>query len=339
MDVKQLHITNGDSVVASLEGSSIQGHALPWRDPMHHGPFPADLDLDAVSDVRAEYLAGASNSIEGVKREFNLRNDRLRTASQYDEVVLWFEHDLLDQLQILQLLDWFSNAEMGTTALTMICIDTFPELPGFRGLGQLSGMQLETLMPQREPVTSAQLQLATTAWRCFRSRNPNHLEKLLHSTTSALPFLSKAIQRHLQEYPWTSDGLTRTERQILKLVSSGVVNPKQVFVQNMDLEDALYIGDWTTYRIIARLCNLNTPMLFCMPHDSFLYPPEHDITQELFQQQTLSLTDAGRKVLAGKHHTGALIDRNEWLGGVHIKSDEPRWMWDEAASQLTLVTR
>lgn len=337
MDVKQLHITNGDTVVTSLEDSSIQGDALPWRDPMHHGPFPADLDLDAVCDIRAEYFAGAGKFIDSVKHEFDLRNNRLRTASQYDEVVLWFEHDLLDQLQILQLLDWFSDAEMGTTALTMICIDTFPELPGFRGLGQLSGSQLETLAPQREPVTSAQLQLAKTAWKCFRSENPNDLQKLIRSDTSALPFLSKAIQRHLQEYAWTSDGLTRTERQILKLVSTGVVNPEQVFVQNMDLENALYIGDWLTYRIIARLCNLNTPLLSCTPHESFRYPPEHDLTQDLFQQQALSLTDAGREVLAGKRNASALINRNEWLGGVHINSDEPIWMWDNAASRLTLV--
>ena len=339
MKTKQLHVTNGDSVAALIEKSSIQGDVLPWRDPMHSGPFPADLNLDEISNVRAEYLAGAGTTVDSVKRDFRLRNDCLRTAPQYDEVVLWFEHDLLDQLQILQLLDWFNNADIGTTALTMICIDQFPETPGFRGLGQLSSEQLETLLPARAPVASAQLQLATSAWEYFRSTNPQHLEKLIRSDTTALPFLGKAIQRHFQEYAWTSDGLTRTERQILSLVSSGVIKPGQVFIGNMNLEDVLYMGDWTTYRIIASLCDLNTPLLSCAPDGTFNYPPQHNLTPEVFQQQTLSLTDAGSEVLAGTRNASSLINRNEWLGGVHIKSDAPKWMWDDSTSRLIFVTR
>jgi len=338
METKQLHITNGDSVVSVLKQSSVQGELLPWRDPMHHGPFPANLDLDACSDIRADYLAGNATNADSIRRDFQTRNDRLRTAIQYDEVVLWFEHDLLDQLQILQLLDWFSKIDLTTTALSMICIDHFPELPDFRGLGQLNGEQLEGLLPTRAPVTKDQLQLAATAWDCFRSENPERLENILHTDTSALPFLHKAIQRHLREYPWTHDGLTLTERQILQLVSSGVSNPGKLFVMNMELESVLYIGDWSTYRIIASLCNMKTPLLHCAPHSSFCYPPEHDVAQDAFRQQRLSISDAGHKVLAGESNARSLVKRNEWLGGVHISSDQPMWMWDEAASRLKLVS-
>jgi hypothetical protein len=32
--------------------------------------------------------------------------------------------------------------------------------------------------------------------------------------TESLPFLAAALRRHLEEFPWTTDGLSRTERQI-----------------------------------------------------------------------------------------------------------------------------
>src|SRR5262245_408921 len=164
-----LHITNGDSAANVLKETGLGGDTLPWRDPMHHGPFPAGLDLDAVSDVRARYLAAPFASHEDVARDLRLRNEHLRAAARYREVVLWFEHDLLDQLQLLQLLDWFSGRELGSATLTMICIDRFPAVEPFRGLGQLSHEQIASLYPSRQVVSQAQLDLARAGWAAFRS--------------------------------------------------------------------------------------------------------------------------------------------------------------------------
>lgn len=265
-----------------------------------------------------------------------MRNDHLRAAPKYDEVVLWFEHDLLDQLQVLELLNWFEGAGIGSTELTMICINQFPGFDKFRGIGQLNCEQMETLLPKRSPVTHEQMQLAKSAWAAFRSDDPRNLENLVDTDTSALPFLKAALQRHLQEYPWVRYGLTRTERQILTVVASGVVKPGRVFVENMELEEFLYIGDWPTYQVIANLSQLAKPMLMCAPSGRFRHPPEKDLTPEEFQQQELSLTDEGREVLLGTRHARTPITRDEWLGGVHLTSDKPMWAWDDTATHLAL---
>src|ERR1700722_2405320 len=173
-----LHITNGDHAGDLLKASGIGGDVLPWRDPMHHGPFPEDLDLDAVSDVRARYLAGDGDEA-AVQSSFRQRNDALRAACDYAEVILWFEHDLLDQLQILQLLDWFAGADLGSTRLTMICIDRFPDVVPFRGLGQLTAAQIASLLPSRVPVTPVQLAQGREGWAAFRSTDPTTLLQFL----------------------------------------------------------------------------------------------------------------------------------------------------------------
>lgn len=43
--------------------------------------------------------------------------------------------------------------------------------------------------------------VATKAWAAYRSPDPRALEALLKTDTPALPFLGRAVARHLQEFP------------------------------------------------------------------------------------------------------------------------------------------
>src|SRR5215813_4955223 len=113
-----LHITNGASVGASLGQSGLPGAVLAWQDVLHEGPVPTDLALDELRPVRARFLADAYNvRYEDTLAELAARDTVLASCANEDEVVLWFEHDLYDQLQLLQILDWFANSEPGTMQL------------------------------------------------------------------------------------------------------------------------------------------------------------------------------------------------------------------------------
>ena len=105
------HITNGESVVMSLRDSGLAGDVLAWRDALHEGPVPAGLALEQLSVVRAGFLTQAGLSVPGedVAASFRQRDASLKSTYSHDEIVLWFEHDLYDQLQLLQLLSWFSR--------------------------------------------------------------------------------------------------------------------------------------------------------------------------------------------------------------------------------------
>ncbi|MGI9477464.1 MAG: hypothetical protein ACR2PI_12225 [Hyphomicrobiaceae bacterium] len=219
----------------------------------------------------------------------------------------------------------------------MVCIDKFDGIANFRGLGELSPQQIATLEGRRLPVSDEQLQLAVAGWCAFRSDDPRDLERFITGDLSALPFLGKALRRHLQEYPWRHDGLTRTERQIARLVGDGITAPGRVFVGNMDLEDALFLGDWSTFRQIDTLCRASEPLLRCAPGPDFQFPPGLSITQEAFRAQRLELTDHGRRVLAGEVSAHGSITRDLWLGGVHLQSGQPMWTWDDVAGRLRPV--
>lgn len=333
-----LHITNGDGAANILKQCGLEGDVLPWRDPMHHGPFPEGHSHSALSKIRAAYLCGPGIDRNETERGFQLRDDHLRAAPQYNRVILWFEHDLLDQLQILQLLDWLSQINLGDTILELICVNQFDGIEQFRGIGQLNAQQMAALYTQRRPITPDQIDLAQTGWAAFCSANPQNLVQFIKSDLTALPFLQNALHRHLEEYPARQNGLTRTERQILQLVAGGICSPEQVFIQNMDFENYLYIGDWKTYGHIALLCAGPRPLLTCQQGETkntlFRFPPEISPMSETFRNQRLQLTQAGEEVLAGARSAFDLIKRDQWLGGVHLNSNEPMWCWDEAEQNL-----
>lgn len=332
--MKRLHITNGDSAADLIKASGLDGKVLPWRDPMHHGPFGAGLTLAEQSRLRASYLSDPTGDQRQAEQAFLSRDNQLRAFAKFDEVVLWFEHDLLDQLQILQLLDWFHGNGRGQTQLSLICIHAFDGVPRFRGLGELTPVQVASLFPNRATVSDAQLTLAVAGWKAFCASDPRDLTAFLTGDLTALPFLRAALARHLEEYPARATGLTRTELQILRLVDQGVTSPGQIFLKNMDCETALYIGDERTFATIEQLCFAREPLLAKADASSFVARSVARDRQAYLAQQ-LTLTNVGAAVLTEARDAFSAITRDTWLGGVHIKSGPNMWTWDGARGGLT----
>src|ERR1051326_8074651 len=105
-----LHITNGDSAAAGIRETGVPGEVLSWMDVLHEGPVPADLALEELRSVRAQFIASCGwTSFEEAVGLFSRRDQMLADSLGQEEVVLWFEHDLYDQLQLIQILDWFAQ--------------------------------------------------------------------------------------------------------------------------------------------------------------------------------------------------------------------------------------
>jgi len=313
-----LHITNGDSVVGTFRQVKFPGAYLSWLDVLHDGPVPQTATLSELSDVRAQALAGfGGGSYEKIRAGFAARDQTLENFRQHEEVVLWFEHDLFDQLQLIQLLDWFAQQELGKVKLALIQIDSYPGVKPFYGLGQLSGPQLARLFPTRNAVTSAHLAAAREAWQAFRASDPAALLECARQKFPAMPFLAAALQRFLEEYPWTSDGLSRTERQVLQAAAAGKRKKVEICQESCKQEDVPW-GDASVYLRMEWLASGGKPALATAQKDEY------------------SITDHGRQLLAGQADWITLRGGVDiWLGGVHLTGEQPQWRWD--ANTKTLV--
>jgi hypothetical protein len=316
-----LHVTNGDSAAERIRAAGVEGEILPWRDVLHDGPVPAGLPLEQLSGVRAEFIASRGwDGADEVRRSFAERDRTLAAAVDEGEVVLWFEHDLYDQLQLIQLLDWF--ADHPHLRLTLVNPAEY--------LGMMDAARARALFDGRRDVTAGQVALAQRAWDAFRADDPRPIERVIDDAGAReLPHLGAALRRLLQEYPAVRDGLSRSERQALRAFADGPRPLRDAYpAAHHDVEDAIWLGDWGFASIVDALAVGSTPLL---AYEGDAADAED---RDGGMDRRAALTDAGRQVLAGLADAVWMNGIDRWIGGVYLLGRDIRWRWDDELERI-----
>lgn len=334
-----LHVTNGDIAAESLVRSGLEGTSLPWRDLLHDGPVPADDDRAIFQRTRTAFIVGLDWASEpSVAAQFVTRDAKLDAVDADDEVVLWFEPDLYDQLQLLQVLARLARrpAEQ-RPQVTIVPADTY--------LGPLDAEEYPPLYHERRDIGPTEFAQALTAWTAFTANTPHALQevsvRLAHEIGAhryaadhelCLPYLAAALRRQLEEYPDTRMGLGRTERQLCEELAHGPMTLSSLYMKNQSAEAWVWLGDSTCAWYLERLSGGAHPVI---AHDdgSALTDPVTRRDAHAFWQRTAQLTPFGRDVVLGRadyvHANG--IDR--WIGGVHCTTAS-HWRWDAQHGRL-----
>jgi hypothetical protein len=326
-----LHIHNGDSTAGTAKHFGIPGKHFAFREALIDGPTPSGLYGHEWIRLRAEFLSNTYEpNREQVRSDLVKQDTALREFSDHDEVILWFEHDLFCQVNLVYLLDWFSRQELGRTRLSLICIGEFPGKPDFRGLGELSGDQLATLLGVRHEVTGAELKVGSNAWQAYCAPDPLNIAKLLEQDTSPLPYLKNALLLHLMRFPSVRNGLGRVENSALELISSGSSTFGSLFPRLVAKEPRFGFGDVQIQSWLWKLIAARVPLLSVGNLDTNDAPARF----RGFGSAMFEITEAGNRVITG---ASDFIEENgldAWLGGVHLKDDAPIWRWDEDRREL-----
>jgi hypothetical protein len=284
-----LHVTNGESTAITLRQTSLDGDVLPWRDVLNEGP----LLREGFNAARAAFLSASGWGDEHqLLQGFEDRDKQLAGA---DDLVLWFEHDLYDQLQLLQVLTLIEGRDA-----ELINVDRY--------LGPMTAPELEALWPERRAVTDELVELGRTGWAAVTAPDPTVIETLLDRDTSALPFLAAALRRFLEELP-DEQGLSRSERQMLELLVERARTPFELFLASQEREEAHFDGDIWFFQRLA------------------------DLQPLVVVDGEAAVTDAGREVLAGTADRVELLGIDRWLGGTHLRSDN-LWRWDRTEEKV-----
>lgn len=144
----------------------------------------------------------------------------------------------------------------------LICVDAFPGIEPFHGLGQLSPEQLASVVDRCQPMTLDQFVFAERVDRAFALQDRDAFKALSGSTDAPIPWVPAAVARWLEELPDIMTGLGRLEQLALAEIRSGDKTPVEIF-SAVSLKDTppQYWGDITLWAKINALADRDPPLV------------------------------------------------------------------------------
>jgi len=258
-----LHITSGDCAGESLGQAGLPGDLLVWNDILYDGPRESGWPTGEGLTARAMFLerqTGGGMTREQVLQTLRTQYQRLAAATSYRQLVLWFDACLFDQSMLAHILVLLHDLQ--GPSVELLCVDSFPGIEPFNGLGQLQPTQLASLYDERRVVTKAQFQFAEIADQAFAGHDLKRLADLAKMTTAPLPWVPAAAARLLAEQPDSRTGLGRLEYLALEAIRRGSQTPGEIF-SAVAAEDTppQYWGDITLWAKINSLADRNPPLV------------------------------------------------------------------------------
>ena len=337
-----LHVTNGDSAAQGLARSGLPGDILAWRDVLHDGPVPADDDREAFWRARAQFIAERRWATEqAVVEDFSSRDARLDGLTAKDAIVLWFEPDLFDQLQLIQVLSRLAQRPPGERPPLFIA-------PADLMLGSLEPQKFRPLYEARRAIVDEDLAQGRAAWCAFTSPTPDALVALVAQRDrergartyagddrTRLPHLTAALRRVLEEFPDTETGLSRSERQICEALAPGTTTLAKLYQASHHASESWsWLGDWSFAWYVQRLSDTAQPLVTHV-NGTRVLAPVAAAEAKAFWERSVMLTPFGSNVVRARADAVSANGIDRWIGGTHLLTAR-HWRWD-AGQQRTVA--
>ncbi len=257
------HITSGDIAGGNLAKAGLPGEVFVWHDILYDGPrqpgWPDEKTLRARALFLEAFTAGGLDR-DRILQTFHTQYQRLAEAGIHEQIVLWFDACLFDQSMLAHILTCLSLK--GIQKVELLCIDAFPGIQPFHGLGQLRPEQLASLYPNRRSVTDAQFRFAAVVDNAFASQDLVLLTELSEMTGPPLPWIPAAATRWLQEQPDPATGLGRLESLALAAIREGCETPGKIFAAAAAADTPpQFWGDTTLWAKINGLADRVPPLV------------------------------------------------------------------------------
>ena len=332
-DFRTLHVRCGHDLQESLKEAGFRGDYYVDIYPYLFGPV---REGPGYLEQRARHIVDCYGNqfdppleYEGQLRGLEDKERELHDSANYERVVLWFEHDVTDQLSLIHLLGHYATHRR-PPRLELVNISDFPGARRFTGLGELPPEALRMLWTTRKPVSAAQLRLGLDAWRALANPDPRALAAIMRSDKPALPLLARALHRHLRELPSAANGLSLTEELALTLMAEplpnwgGTVTLGKIYsTMHWDTDPLPGQGD---LHVRDRVLNMEGASARVFERrtgagpDGESRPPWTDV---------LTITELGRAVLKGDTDFMSLGPPSRWVGGVEIGAGMADWRWND----------
>jgi len=238
-----LHITNGDFTTKILQNLPIEGEIITWREMLCEGKTTTDVGSEDFWKTRFDFLSSSYKITKKTFIDFTLKEYRNLCKQNQDEIILWFDHDLFCQINMIAVVSWLKRYRKGRK---ITIIQTGPdENKRAVGFSKLTQKELLKLHENRVILTQDDIEYADYIWQLYCSDSPIRLETV-HKFNPSSPFiyLTDAISAHLQRFPSIENGLNSIENTILSTADSTQFKSENELVRKLLNQQGVYgFGD------------------------------------------------------------------------------------------------
>jgi len=241
-----LHILNGDSTLYSFEDTGLDGDTLVWHEVLSEGPVEEDISSGSFWKARQEWICKGFKETPEAYQQKTL--DQLSTLGEpYDEINLWFEFDLHCQINLLGVMTYLKQrTDLSTPAIYLICPADYPDKENFRGMGELTGEELEYLYDNiRVQLSGMDFIIAEEAWNIYVQQDAEILREYLNQTDfwGSLRLLKPALEAQLKRLRVNENGLNYIEQKLLDIYNYGIHTRPEIYQRFWETEKIYGMGD------------------------------------------------------------------------------------------------
>ena len=242
----ELHILNGDCALKLWKERGFPAQSLVWRETYLEGPLPDTDDLDVFRNARAEYLSHF-DELAGIDKTRLYRHllkmdEAVLLLPRNATLMLWFDSCMFDQTILMRILSLLNRRNTAINVFLYSCDGNCLKKNDFMQ-GDSGKIQL---LPH-------DWQIAGEAWTLFIRKDAAGIMRLLEREPfENLQKMKKALLRCIDELP-DRNGLTRTQRQIIELVSGGRHGFMEIFKGLDEFEEYPFLGDTACQRLLNQL--------------------------------------------------------------------------------------
>lgn len=242
-----LHILNGDFALEHWKKCDFQEESLVWRETYLEGPLPDTEDLHTFRIARAEYLS-TFRELSGIDAErlyqhLKKMDDAILNLPEKSSVMLWFDACMYDQTLLMRILWLFCRKKNDGCNIFLYCCDS----------DCLTENDFQSGVSKKILLHPEDLNIAAKAWNFFQRKDADGMKQLIETGNfDRMPQIKKSLYRCIEEIP-DRTGFTRTERQIIQLISEGKHTFPEIFKGLDRFEEFPFLGDTACQRILDRL--------------------------------------------------------------------------------------
>ena len=241
MGASILHITNGDMTTNYLKKLKFSGDFITWREMLCEGKTTTDVGSETFWKNRYDFFKTSYKISKQKFIDYTVKEYRsLCNHKNQKEIVLWFEHDLFCQINMLAVISWLKRYRKGYH-ISLVCSGKVKGSKKMFALPELNQEQIQNHFKNRIALKQDDIEYADYIWQLYCSDSPLRLETVYKfNPMSPFKYLASAIEAHLKRFPSIENGLNNVENTILKTAQNQKSTSKKQLVSKLLKNQEIY---------------------------------------------------------------------------------------------------